>query len=65
MTRIEKNHDSKISYHLLKIVEITLHRLHRAYQKGERMLDAFLKEQIQLHKKRRVNTAKKIIEKWG
>lgn len=41
MTRIEKNHDKKISYHLLKIGEITLHRLYRAYQKGEIMLDAF------------------------
>lgn len=65
MTRIEKNHDSKISYHLLKIGKITSHRLHRAYQKGEIMLDVFLKEQIRMHKKRRVNNAKKIIKKWG
>lgn len=65
MTRIEKNHESKISYHLLKIGEIILQRLRRAYQKGVIMLDVFLKEQIRMYKKRRVNNAKKIIKKWG
>lgn len=65
MKRIERNHEGKISYHLLKIVEITLQRLRRAYQKGVIILDEFLKKQIRMYKKRRVNNAKKIIKKWG
>lgn len=63
MRRIERNHESKISYHLLKIVEIILQRLYRAYQKGVIMLDAFLKKQIKQHQIRKYNRAKKIVEK--